>query len=326
MYSQPIKPLSYSLFYGWYNLSAVNFEMVKFLFNREFALFVAKCVDDPNVLKRSVRNLKVHSVQHLEFNLKATQMFQKETPYNFYYSLARFRNGIPNQTLNFAIRDNTEWNENCYKDIISYDYLIDIDAADFDDLQIAYETAVDLKRVFDKLNVPYELRFSGMGFHFIIPYKYLPQDLTLNPHIDNNLYQFCQKLTGCLNDRYSELIDTSIYDSRRVCKLPYSLALYKNDAFVCSPILSDEELVNFSLYKYRPAEYPFTVERRGIKIFNENGNLSLLLLKFNLNKFIKGLNNVYCDADKKSLFKDLDEDYKDSSDIYSNIEIINGGG
>lgn len=293
MYNQPTEPIKYSLIQQWYSLASVKFETIKFLYNREFALIVPRFVKDEEVKKRSVRTLKVHSVQHLDFNLKATDMFKKLTPYNFYYSMAKFKNGLPNQNLNFAERDNAEWNKSCYKEIISYDYLIDIDAPDFDDLQIVYETAIDIKRLFDKLNVPYELRFSGMGFHFVIPYKYLPQDLTLNPHTENNLYQFLSNLSSKLYEKYSELIDKNIYDSRRVCKIPYSLALYDNDAFVCSPILTNEEFNNFKLYNYRPNKYSFEIKQRGTKIFNEQGNLSLLFLKFNLNKYIKGLNNIH---------------------------------
>ena len=293
MYIKPKESIEYSLIEQWYNLISVKFEMIKYLYKREFALIVPRFIEDIEIKRRSVRTLKVHSVQHLDFNLKCTDMFLKKTPYNFYYSMATFQDGIPNQNLNFAQRDNTDWNKNCYKEISGYDYLIDIDAPDFNDLQIAYESAIDLKKLFDKLNVPYELRFSGMGFHFIIPYKYLPQNLTLNPHEKDNLYHFLSKLTKYLYERYSELNDMSIYDSRRVCKMPYSLALYDNDAFVCSPFLSDNEFENFKLYNYRPNKYPFDIKQRGTKIFNENGNLSLLLLKFNLNKYIKGLTNIH---------------------------------
>ena len=289
MYIQPTEPFPYKMIYQWYNLASVKFEMIKHLYNREFALFVPKFIDNQEVQKRSVRTLKVHSVQHLDFNLKATKMFIKETPYCFYYSMAKYKNGLPNQTLNFTERDNTDWTENCYKEIESYDYLIDIDAPDFSDMQFAYESAYNVKELFDKLNVPYELRFSGLGFHFIIPYKYLPQDLTLNPHKEDNLYKFLSKLTKLIFKECSEMLDTNIYDSRRVCKLPYSLALYYHDAFVCSPFLNDIEFINFKLCNYRPDKYPFIIERRGTKIFNEQGNLSLLLLHFKLNKYIKGL-------------------------------------
>ena len=293
MYIKPKEKIPYSLIQQWYNLASVKFESIKFLYNREFALLVPSFINNNDVKKRSVRNLKCHSIQHLDFNLKATDMFKKETPYCFYYSMAKFKSGVPNQNLNFAKRNNLDWNENCYKEIISYDCLIDIDAPDFDDLQFAYESAIDLKKVFNSLNVPYELRFSGMGFHFIIPYKYLPQNLTLNPHKENNLYQFLTIFVKKLYDKYTELIDMGIYDSRRVCKIPYSLALYENDAFVCTPFLNDEEFNKFRLYDYRPVNYPFDIKQRGTKIFNENGNLSLLLLQLNLKEHIKGLSNVY---------------------------------
>lgn len=289
MYIQPIEPIKYDLIRQWYNLASVKFEMIKFLFNREFALLVPRFVEDEDIRKCSVRNLKVHSVQHLDFNLKATKMFEKQLPYNFYYSIAKYKNGIPNQTLNFKERDNSEWNKNYYKEIISYDYFIDIDAPEFNDMQMAYESACNVKHLFDKLNVPYELRYSGLGFHFIISYKYLPQDLTLNPNEENNLYQCLSKLNKCMFNECSEMIDKNIYDSRRVCKIPYSLALYKNDAFVCIPILNNAEFENFKVINYRAINYPFEIKNRGTKIFNENGDLSLLFLHFRLNKYIKGL-------------------------------------
>ena len=289
MYIQPTNQLSYNLIYKWYSLASVKFEMIKHLYNREFALLIPRFVSDPDIRKRSVRTLKAHNVQGLDFNLKATNMFKKETPYCFYYSMAKYNNGLPNQILNFVTRDNTEWTKTHYKSMISYDYLIDIDAPDFNDMQFAYESALNIKELFDKLNVPYELRFSGLGFHFIIPYKYLPQDLILNPREENNLYQFLSNLTKLIFKECSEMVDKNIYDSRRLCKIPYSLALYKNDAFVCSPILNNAEFDNFELEKYNINNYPFMIEKRGTHLFNKEGSLSLLLLRYNLKKYMKGL-------------------------------------
>ena len=290
MYEKPKEQLTYSLIQQWYSLASVKFEMIKFLYNREFSLLIPNFIKDEDIKKRSVRNLKVHSVQHFDFNLKATDMFKKETPYNFYYSMSRYQIGIPNQTLNFAERDNSGWNENCYKEMVSYDFMIDVDAPDFNNMQVAYENAINIKKLFNKLNVPYELRYSGMGFHFIIPYKFLPQDLTFNPDGEDTLYQFLSKLTKCLYNECGEFIDLNICDHRRLCKLPYSLALYENDAFVCSPFLNETEFDNFKLSNYNIKNYPFDIKQRGTKLFNEQGSLFKLLLHFNLNKYIKGLN------------------------------------
>lgn len=292
MYIQPKESVPYCVISQWYRLASVKFELIKYLYNRELALLIPRFVANPEIKKRSVRTLKVHNVQGLDFNLKVTKMFMKETPYNFYYSMAKYKNGLPNQILNFVTRDNLDWTKNHYEEMISYDYFIDIDAPSFMDMQFAYDSACNIKELFDKLNVPYELRFSGLGFHFIIPYKYIPQDLTLNPHEENNLYQFLSKLTKLIFKECSEMVDMNIYDSRRVCKIPYSLSLYHNDAFVCSPFLNDEEFKNFELEKYRPDVYPFKVEKRGTHLFNEFGNLSLLFLKFKLNKYIGGKNGI----------------------------------
>ena len=296
-YTKPIKQFDYNIVNSWYKTPSIKFELIKSLYKREFALLVAKYCDE-ETRKRSVRTLKCHSVQHLDINLNSTQMFLKNTPYNFYYSLAKYEFGIPNQRLNFAERDNSDWVKNHYKFIESYDYLIDIDAGDFDDLDYAYYSTESIKRMFDKLNVPYELRFSGMGFHFIIPYKFLPQHLSFNPADDNNLYKFLFDLSTKISKDKTEMIDTTIYDNRRICKIPYSIALYENDGFICTPFLNDEQFKSFkiknkviysSLYKLRPCNYPYKVQNRGTYLFNPNGSLNLLLLRYGFNKYIRGL-------------------------------------
>ncbi|MGQ4876769.1 MAG: hypothetical protein ACP6IY_22100 [Promethearchaeia archaeon] len=306
-YTKPTKPFNYDIIKSWYKTPAIKFELIKFLYKREFALLVPKYIKNLEIKKRSVRTLKCHSVQHLDINLNATQMFMKNTPYNFYYSLAKYKFGIPNQTLNFAERDNSDWVKNHYKFIESYDYLIDIDAGDFDDLNYAYYSAKNIKKMFDKLNVPYELRFSGMGFHFIIPYSFLPQNLSFNPAEDNNLYKFLFNLSALISEDKSEMIDENIYDCRRICKIPYSIALYENDGFVCTPFLNDEQFNKFkienkviytSLYRLRPINYPYKVQNRGTYLFNPTGDLSLLLLRYDLKEYIKEL-KIYQDFKNK---------------------------
>jgi len=297
MYEKPTEQFDYNLIKQWYSLASVKFELIKFLYNREFALLVPKFITDIDIKKRSVRTLKCHSVQHLDFNLNATQMFLKNTPYNFYYSLAKYINGIPNQTLNFAERDNSNWIKNHYKFIESYDYLIDIDAGSFDDLYFAYYSTKNIKKMFDDLNVPYELRFSGMGFHFIIPYKYLPQNLSFNPAENNNLYKFLFNLSTKISMDKSEMVDLNIYDSRRICKIPYSLALYENDCFICTPFINNEQFDKFgnnihkNLYKLRCNNYLYNIQNRGTYLFNQTGNLIKLLTHYDLNEYIKGLKN-----------------------------------
>lgn len=294
-YTKPKDLYNYKLIYNWYKNPAVKFELIKFLFNREFALLVPKHIEDLDIKKRSVRTLKCHSVQHLDFNLNATKMFIKNTPYNFYYSIAKYEFGIPNQNLNFIDRDNSDWIKNHYKFIKSYDYFIDIDSGDFNDLKYAYYSTKNIKKMFDKLNVPYELRFSGMGFHFIIPYQFLPQNLSFNSAEDNNLYKFLFNLSTKISIEKSEMVDVNIYDNRRICKIPYSISLYENDGFVCTPFLNNEQFNKFgddiykSLYELRADNYLYNINGRGTYLFNPTGNLSKLLIHYNLNDYIKGL-------------------------------------
>ena len=130
--------------------------------------------------------------------------------------------------------------------------LIDIDAGDFSEMGFAVETADNLKLVFDTQNIPYHLRFSGMGFHFIVPYRYFPSEKSLNPYENKNIYQYMKKISEKLNKKYSEMIDYNIYDSRRIAKLPYSLSIYNDGTYICCPV---NDLKNFNYQDYNLAKF-----------------------------------------------------------------------
>ena len=51
----------------WYNSSGVKFQIIKYTFNRECALLTPSFVKSSDLKKFSVRMLKIHSVNHIDF-------------------------------------------------------------------------------------------------------------------------------------------------------------------------------------------------------------------------------------------------------------------
>lgn len=266
----------------WYKRIDVQFEIIKFLRNREFALLVPSWIQDKNITKRSTRTLRCHSIQHFQYLFnKGLRIFEKQTPYNLYYSLAVYEHGIPYQTLDFSKRDNTEWIKEHYKNIAGYDFLIDIDAGEHEDIYFAHETTLNIVELFNFLNIPFEVRFSGMGFHIVIPFCWLPK-CSFNPSDENSIYKSLSSISKGLSKKYSEMIDLNIYDSRRIIKVPYSIALYEKDLYICTPFLSMKGLNDFRLENYQINNFNQIIKGRGIKLFNPEGNFNNLMEMFNM--------------------------------------------
>lgn len=259
----------------WYGRIDVLFEIIKQTKNRECAFLVPYwCTDE---MKRySIRMLKIHNVKHLKFVMRASQIFSKKTIVNLYYSLAKYKNGIPNQTMNLYERNNEDWKNKHYEEIESFDFVIDIDAGDFSEFELCYLSAKNIKNYFDFLKVPYSLRFSGKGFHFFINSDYMPKK-SFNPYDEDNIYKLHFKIAKSISDRFSEMVDLKIYDSRRVLKIPYTLSIYEKNIYVCYPFQNDDEFNNFKLKNYSVDNFNKEIQNRGIKIFNEEGNILKLL-------------------------------------------------
>lgn len=270
----------------WYHRAETKFELIKQLWYREFALFTPNWLmkAEPITKKYTTRMLKCHSVQHLDFIYKALHIFELPKFYNFYYSLAKYREGIPNQTMDFGNRDNSEWKEKHEKQITEYDFLLDIDCETHKDIDFIFDNVKDIKALFNRLNVAYQLVFSGMGFHFKLPFRFDFNDFNyrFESRDKKNIYKKYRMIAQKLHNEFSELIDLSVYDSRRVCKLPYSLALYKDSTYVCYPFHSDAEFNSFRLEDYDYRYFIKPIYQRGVYTFNRDGNINKLLKHFNL--------------------------------------------
>lgn len=290
----------------WYKNIAIQYELIKYLKDREMCLLVK--TTNP---KYNTRMLKCHSIQHLQYIL--FQMMRIETKgadYTIYYSLAKYKNGIPNQEPELTNRNNKDWIINHHKHIEGFDYMLDIDAPDFETMDIAHKDAITIKKLFDYLVVPYQLVYSGCGFHFIIPSEKFTLKKSYNPADEDNIYKNHLRISKILSDRYSELIDLSIYESRRVCKVPYSPTAYNDKVLVSKPFLSHEEFINF---KYTDMVIdglnPNDFKCRGTTIFNELSDTARLIDWVNSTSYDKN------DIDLELLHISNDYDYAIGNNI-----------
>ncbi|KKK67686.1 hypothetical protein LCGC14_2951580, partial [marine sediment metagenome] len=187
----------------------------------------------------TTRMIRIHNVQGIDVWFKVLRIHEFQREYNLYYSLAKYKDGIPYSTLELAKRDFDNWIKEHWKEMVSYDFLLDIDAGNHHDIEFAYLTANTIRRYFNSFNVPYHLRFSGRGFHFVIPYKYFNDNLAyidFNPDADENVYKFFMHIAMKLHSLFSEMIDTSIYDSRRVVRFLIHLH-YMMGRNICADLL-----------------------------------------------------------------------------------------
>ncbi len=262
------------LYPGWYRNPSVKFKIIKYTYNRE-TMFIKPPFSMGE--GKSTRMIRIHNVQHLDIWLKSMGVWDDRKDYNLYYSLAKYDKGIPFGSLNLSERDFGNWSRDNWKEIKEYDFLLDIDCNNHNEMDFAYYSAKKVKEYFDKLGVPYCIRFSGMGFHFIVPYDYFSYlNLSFDPLSENNIYGFFMRIAMRLHSLFSEMIDVGIYDLRRVVKVPYSLALYDGKEYLCVPFGCREEFDDFRLKNMAPIHYN-NVREMDEHLFNENGNVYKLV-------------------------------------------------
>ena len=244
-----------------YTKTEVVFEIVKQLYGRE-TVFI-----DPFDKSKATRNMRIHNISHWNEVTKWIGMYKR--PYNIYYSLAKYKQGIPYQILNHQKRDNTEWNNTCWKQIETFDFLIDFDA---DNDTHAESLKQDVLKVSNLLNdVPHSIRFSGCGFHIIVPGQYMPQGLSYDPELETSYFTLLHDLLTALQRNYCGYIDLACTDSRRVVKIPYSLACYEEGAYVCYPYFKHSEISEILIPQFTTSwilSSTSSIRNRGVPILN----------------------------------------------------------
>ena len=253
------------LIYSWYKQIGIRYEIVRYLHNREFSV-INKATNE------RIPMLKCHNVQNFDFLVNhSIKMEEHNEVWNLYYSIAKYANGIPNQHwLRYKNKEiNDAWKLNHFEQMIEYTFFLDIDCNSHDEIDYAYESAKDIKSWMDNNKWKYELRFSGCGFHFIVPGLF--KEKSFNPKEKDSVYYNHIKLAKFFHNDFSELIDSTIYDSRRLCKVPYSLAYYPkiDKAYLCFPFHSDEQFSIFHLRFLDASNLLAAIyQKRGDYIFN----------------------------------------------------------
>jgi len=259
----------------------VQYEIVKQLKYRECALLMPSWVTNWNSKKKNVRNLRIHSPQYLQQAIKKLNFKNKKNHeyYNMYSSVAIYSNGVPFTTLQLWERDCTKWNKNHFMEMSGYDFFLDIDAGSHDDILFAHKSCMMIIDFLIDVSCPFSVRFSGKGFHIVIPHKYFKIN-RFDPSKKNSIYKLFYRIAKYFYNNFSEMVDLKIYDSRRVFKLAYSLSHYENVSYVCWPFESMVELDMFKLNDYTlQAKQNRSIRGRGIVVFNKNGNTAELLRK-----------------------------------------------
>ena len=101
---------------------------------------------------------------------------------------------------------------------------------------------------------------------------------------DKSIWDIYREIGKAISDKFSELVDYKQNDSRKLCKLNYSLALYAKKSYVCYPFISREEFYNFKLEDAEPQNVIDKVQMRGQILFNavNPGNIKELLKELHI--------------------------------------------
>ena len=233
----------------YYNHVEVLFELVKQMHGKETAFLGTEF---------NVRCIKAHSLAYLKSNMMSFNFFKRA--YNIYISSANYNN-LPCFSYNPEVRkqQQSDFNKNAKDFMTGYDLFIDIDGIPEDHLP-AWREAKRIKSVFDRYRIPYSIKFSGKGFHFIVPSLYFSSlpDFTIR---NATFKKFMLSMVKILDLR---LVDMSIYDVRRVYKAAYSFDI--KTGRIALP-LSDEQFEHFTFSMVDPDNVLTTgVRDRGLLV------------------------------------------------------------
>lgn len=219
----------------WYNTDAIAFEMIKCMKHRE-SVFIA------TNRRMTHRMLKINAVRYLYKNFEKYEMYSSDNEYNIYNSVAHFPE-LPMASWKWSEKQEqmAKFNANFLDYMTGYDFFLDLDNPD---IKKVHEATTEVKTFFDFFEVPYYLIFSGKkGFHICVDFEDFPSKLKQMNY--NRLARLFKIFAYELKLIYNiDEIDTSIFDLRRIKKVPYSVVY--PDYNIALP-LSDEEFDNFKI-------------------------------------------------------------------------------
>ena len=212
---------------GMTNYSTIRLaRILQQLNGRELCLIYSKADKKrPNAILE--RNFFPRTIEELKEIIQLYRVEEKKI--NLYMSVAKY----DMQSASIEIERNT-WKDNHWQHIEEYDFIIDVDKkeeATFEAIQLSAEI---VKEYLDIKGWRYLMKFSGRGFHFTIKYSNFESDLSFDPFSDKSIYSWYRALADQIKEHCSDLIDTAIYDSRRVIKIPDSITYYPEGNYYCS--------------------------------------------------------------------------------------------
>lgn len=271
----------------YYTKDNVIFELIKSTQRKEFVFLAPKflAIEGKGLNSRTWRIHNLHHFKSVLFNgFRFANVygypiheFTQDLVFNLYVSQATFINGLPMQNIGETDRNNEDFKKNCWKEIESFDFLIDIDA-DYKHKTIGWghESVKVVLKLLDKFKIAYSFLFTGAGFQIYIKLKMDKVDAikySYNPDAEHNVYSFFTYVTKLLNMNLSEMIDIKVNtDFRRIRKLPYSISNYENAVYVCYPFNSMKEFLDFKAENYTPNNFIKNIGTNlgfcGLTIFN----------------------------------------------------------
>lgn len=278
----------------YYSRIFVGLELVKALGEgteaRELAFITAKESDPASRL--NCRYLFATKYDLFKMHIEELKFLDKNI--NLYRSLASFsKDVIKPFSYNLKNRleqpEYKEFNENYEKYVENYSLCLDFDFKKYPNLDFAYKDAKQIKSILEDFSCPFGLwNSSYKGLHFFIDGKYFKKergDDWLNKRLDL-FHEISYNIKGiyAIGDE-TRGIDCSIFDSKRISKLPYSVV---GDGSVCTP-LTDEMFEKF----FREPESvsiprvlrEVTLKNRGLLI--RNLELGEEKLKENVSNFVR---------------------------------------
>jgi hypothetical protein len=239
----------------WYSQTYIGLEMAKILQHRELVFLEKKnpAQQETGRKLKTIRCCAGYTYDLIKSNFNSFAIL--DHPFvNMYYSLMHLEK-MPLFSFAPAVRAQkyVEWTNGGYKEqYAGYDFALDFDGDD--GLDQALKDCLRVKEIFDEFKIPYSVRFSGSrGFHLCVDSKWLPQ------LPEQKIVALCGELGTMIKEIEGlSTLDDSIFDSRRVFKLPYSFCQGK----IVLP-LDDYQLANFTPQLVSPEYVQKAIQIKG---------------------------------------------------------------
>jgi hypothetical protein len=275
---EEIKELFLKQQHEWYKFIPALFEIVKELKGHTLDILSSKLEET----KFGVRYFFAGTIDYLKKHLDAMSISDGTKLINLYRSIAHLKGNIPIFTYALSERKSDpryiQFDKEFVDLIDGFDLVFDIDSPK-KDVTDAWGIAKQIKAILDEYKVPYYVKSSGTrGWHFIIPYNYMPE---INPlELQSDHYKVLYNIAGIYE--WSDYIDCSVASHpKTLIKCSYAF-----DSGNISLPMSDIEFENFSPEKIKMEWVLKNVILKNRGLMTRTHGLSEEELRKNVKKFL----------------------------------------